>query len=138
MILIITRSLSLIGPFSKSTFARATLIDHSVDMLQAYIGIKYLRAELWRCLSCQGGWGGEKGAMPGQKEAVVFIRRAWKCISVSLWQHSNLIFSPLGIKAQHQIYGGFLMFPLESRKVKILSSSWRAQMPVYSYSHSIK
>lgn len=58
MILIITRSLSLIGPFSKSTFARAALIHHSVDMLQAYIGIKYLRAELWWCLSCQGGWVG--------------------------------------------------------------------------------
>lgn len=94
MILIITRSLSLIGPFSKSTFARATLIDHSVDMLQAYIGIKYLRAELWWCLSCQGGWGGGGYAMPSQKEAVVFIWQAWKCMAVSLWQHNNRIFSP--------------------------------------------
>lgn len=43
MILIITRSLSLIGPFSKSTITRAALIDHAVDMLQVYIGIKYPR-----------------------------------------------------------------------------------------------
>lgn len=41
MILIITRSLSLIGAFSKSTIAWAARIDHTVDMLQAYIGIKY-------------------------------------------------------------------------------------------------
>lgn len=41
IILIIIWSLSLIGPFSKSTITRDALIDHSVDTLQAYIGIKY-------------------------------------------------------------------------------------------------
>lgn len=73
MILIITRSLSLIGPFSKSTFARAALIHHSVDMLQAYIGIKYLRAELWWCLSCQGGWVGGGDTRCPVKKTLLYL-----------------------------------------------------------------
>lgn len=125
MILIITRSSSLIGPFSKSTFARAALMDHSVDMLQAYIGIKYLCTELWRCLSCQTGCGGEKNMPCPVKKKLLHLFDEHGTAYLSVYGSTVIRFF-LRWVSKCNVKFIFLFFPLERRKVKILSSSWRA------------